>query len=80
MVQPVSVAQVMGGPDALSAQPISVPSPVEMVDVKDKDGSRTAHLCKPLSGFSPSALCPLVLSASTAWRFPALEASSTLNQ
>lgn len=38
MVQPVSVAEVMGGPDVLSAQPVSVPSPVEMVDVRDKSG------------------------------------------
>lgn len=35
MVQPA--AQVMGGPGALSAQPISVPSPVEMVAVRGEE-------------------------------------------
>ena len=62
-------------------QPVSVPSLVEMVDVRGREAIRTAHLYKPLSGFSPSALCHLVLPASTAWRLLDVEASSNaLNQ
>jgi len=65
----------MGGCDAL---PVSVPSPVETVDVRDKEAGMAPGLLMSAS-FSPSASCLLVSPASTVRPFPDWEASSTLN-
>lgn len=59
VVQPV--AQVMGGPGALSVQPVFVPSPVEMVDVRDQEARMAPELlisASPRLAFLP-LLCAL---------------------